>query len=69
MRKNATPADKVIEALGGTVEAARALGLTPNVVWNWRKRQSIPAERVLQVEQVTGISRHELRPDIFGSAA
>jgi DNA-binding transcriptional regulator YdaS (Cro superfamily) len=26
----------------------------------------VPVERVLSVEKVTGISRHDLRPDIFG---
>ncbi|PZP64983.1 MAG: hypothetical protein DI604_25710, partial [Delftia acidovorans] len=32
-------------------------------VSQWKK---VPAERVLEVERVTGISRHELRPDVFG---
>lgn len=26
----------------------------------------IPAERVLDIERITGISRRELRPDVFG---
>jgi DNA-binding transcriptional regulator YdaS (Cro superfamily) len=28
----------------------------------------VPAERVLEVEQLSGISRHELRPDVYGPA-
>jgi hypothetical protein len=29
------------------------------------RRKSLPAEHVLAVEAATGISRHELRPDIY----
>ena len=25
----------------------------------------VPAERVLKIEEVTGVSRHELRPDLY----
>lgn len=28
-----------------------------------------PAELVLAVEAITGVSRHELRPDVFGEVA
>jgi hypothetical protein len=33
------------------------------------ERTGIPAERVLEVERITGVSRHQLRPDLFGEAA
>jgi hypothetical protein len=33
------------------------------------ERSGIPAERVLEVERITGVSRHQLRPDLFGEAA
>jgi DNA-binding transcriptional regulator YdaS (Cro superfamily) len=33
--------------------------------WETGSRQ-IPANRVLDIEALTGVSRHELRPDIFG---
>jgi DNA-binding transcriptional regulator YdaS (Cro superfamily) len=29
---------------------------------------AVPAERVLEIERLTGVSRHELRPDVFGPA-
>ena len=41
---------------------ARALKITHGAVSQW---ESVPAERVLDVESVTGISRHDLRPDIY----
>lgn len=41
-------------------------GLTPQAISQWKQ---VPADRVLDVEAVTGISRHELRSDVFGVAA
>lgn len=41
---------------------ARALGITRGAVAKWRR---VPAERVLAIEAITGISRHLLRPDIY----
>ena len=55
---------KAKEAGGGPTALAQALGgLTPQAVSQWRV---IPPERALKVEEVTGISRHDLREDIFG---
>lgn len=69
MRKKTSPVDAVIKALGGPSKTAIALGISnPSVVMNWRTRRQVPAERVLEIEAATGISRHELRPDIFGKA-
>lgn len=60
----------VIEALGGPSRAAEKLGLaSPSVVLNWRLRKSIPADRVIAIEKLTGIPRQKLRPDVFGEAA
>lgn len=59
--------DLAKEKAGGPAALAKAMGgvMTPQAVSQWKK---IPAERVLDVERITGISRHELRPDVFGSA-
>ncbi|MDT4842936.1 putative antitoxin of bacterial toxin-antitoxin system, YdaS/YdaT [compost metagenome] len=52
-------------AAGGQSALARALKIKPQAVQNWCAVGRIPAERVLSVEAVTGISRHELRPDLY----
>ena len=45
---------------------ARALGVSQAAVWKWVKRgKQLPAEHVLTVELQTGISRHDLRPDLY----
>jgi DNA-binding transcriptional regulator YdaS (Cro superfamily) len=51
---------------GLKVRVARELGITHGAVSQWLAAgRGIPATRVLDVERVTGISRHELRPDIY----
>tara|TARA_R110000868_G_scaffold406061_2_gene686175 strand:+ start:2598 stop:2810 length:213 start_codon:yes stop_codon:yes gene_type:complete len=40
---------------------ARELGISPARISEWTR---IPAERLPDVERITGIPRHELRPDI-----
>lgn len=49
---------------GLRIRLARDLGITPGAIYQWRR---VPAERVIQVERLTGISRHELRPDLYPS--
>ncbi len=46
------------------VHVARELGVSHTTVIRWRDGQ-VPAERVRAVSRVTGLSPHELRPDLF----
>lgn len=57
-----------IEKAGGQTKIADALGITQGHIGKWisRDRKAPPAEYVLKIEEVTGISRHKLRPDVFG---
>ena len=48
---------------GGQKIMAKRLGVHPSTVGRW---DVVPAEHVLKVEKHTGISRHALRPDIYG---
>ncbi|WP_097141334.1 transcriptional regulator [Rhizobium subbaraonis] len=56
---------KAAKEAGGVVSLARALGIKHASLYSWPR---VPAERVLEIERLTGISRHELRPDVFGPA-
>lgn len=40
------------------------LRVSRRTLFNW-KAASIPADRVPEVERITGIPRHELRPDLW----
>ncbi|MEI4482200.1 MULTISPECIES: transcriptional regulator [unclassified Phyllobacterium] len=57
---------KAAEKTGGVVSLARELGIKHTAMYSWKR---VPAERVLDIERVSGISRHELRPDLFGEKA
>ncbi len=51
---------------GGAVGLAEKIGgITPQAVTQWKK---VPPTRVLDVERITGVSRHDLRPDLYGPA-
>lgn len=45
--------------------AAEKLGVDRKTILRWEQGTTpIPAERVIELERMTGISRHELRPDL-----
>ncbi|WP_082382067.1 YdaS family helix-turn-helix protein [Blastomonas sp. AAP25] len=64
-----TPLDALLEAVrifGGQSATGRHLGVSQRAVWRWVKQGTVlPAEHVLAIEAATGISRHDLRPDIY----
>lgn len=48
-------------------ELAEGIGVDRSTLTRYETDKiAIPAERVLRIEALTGISRHELRPDIYG---
>ncbi len=55
--------DQAIAAVGGVGALARKIGISQPSVSNWTR---VPAERVVAVEAVTGVSRAILRPDLYG---
>lgn len=54
---------RAIEAAGGAAKLGTALGITRQAVEDWDK---VPPKHVLRVEELSGISRYALRPDIYG---
>lgn len=56
---------RAAKAAGGQSALARILGCTPQNVQRMCATGRVTAERVLQIEAATGISRHELRPDLY----
>lgn len=53
---------KAVKKAGGVTSLARKLGIKHNAFYVWKR---VPAERVLKIERITGISRHDLRPDLY----
>ena len=56
-----------VDALGSQRKLAQRLHIKRQAVNAWVKKGKIPAERVIAVENVTGISRKVLRPDLYPS--
>ncbi|WP_050421072.1 Cro/CI family transcriptional regulator [Bradyrhizobium tropiciagri] len=54
--------ERAIDAAGGVAELARKIGIAQPSVSNWNR---VPAQRVIAVEAVTGVSRKLLRPDLY----
>jgi hypothetical protein len=65
-KKNLSPVDDglkaAIDAAGGMRALARLLGITFQAIQQWKK---VPAERLLEIERVTGVARERLRPDLY----
>jgi TorA maturation chaperone TorD len=58
--------DRAIDAAGGIAQLARKIGISQPSVSNWTR---VPAQRVVAVESATGVSRNDLRPDLYGEQA
>jgi DNA-binding transcriptional regulator YdaS (Cro superfamily) len=58
---------RACEAAGGQKPLADQIGTTQSQVWYWleRSKKGVPGEFVLPIERATGVSRHELRPDLY----
>jgi DNA-binding transcriptional regulator YdaS (Cro superfamily) len=52
----------LIKEAGGLRPLARILGISHQAILQWDK---VPAERMLEIEKLTGIARERLRPDLF----
>jgi len=57
---------RAVEKAGSQAEIARIAGVSAVAVWKWlQSSKRVPAEYVLKIEAATGVSRHDLRPDIY----
>lgn len=57
---------EAVQLAGGQNAMARNLGVSQASIWRWiNENMQSPAEYVLRIEELTGVSRHELRPDIY----
>lgn len=62
---------EAVDKANGQVAFAAAMSsserlVSQQIVSYWIKRGMLPAQLVLRVEGLTGVSRYRLRPDVFG---
>ncbi|WP_392440024.1 YdaS family helix-turn-helix protein [Edwardsiella piscicida] len=62
-----TALDSAIKAVGSANKLAVAIGVSGMAISQWKKKNNgtVPASRVLPVFKATGITPHELRPDLY----
>jgi DNA-binding transcriptional regulator YdaS (Cro superfamily) len=53
---------EALKAIGGPTALGRKLGITSQAISQWDK---VPSAQVIRVARITGISPHELRPDLY----
>jgi DNA-binding transcriptional regulator YdaS (Cro superfamily) len=52
---------RAVKKAGGITSLADKLGIKHQTIYSWK---NVPADHVIAVERITGISRHVLRPDL-----
>ena len=57
---------RVVDAAGGATALASQLGIKAPSIYSWSR---IPAARAGRISEITGIPRHELRPDLWDPPA
>jgi DNA-binding transcriptional regulator YdaS (Cro superfamily) len=53
---------EAIERAGSLAKLAQQLGISKQAIHKWRRA---PAERIVEIERVTGVERERLRPDLY----
>lgn len=64
-RMKKTPVERAIEAGGGITKVAKHFEVSLQAIQKWRQLSRVPADKVLELERLSGVSRHELRADIY----
>lgn len=56
---------QIVTARASMAAIAASMGIDLSTVSQWFRRGRVPAERVIDLEAITGVSRHVIRPDIY----
>ena len=60
--------DEAVERAGGIVRFSRALGLTHQAVYDWRKRGWVPIARAIASEAIFGVPKEKLMEPSLAAA-
>ena len=58
--------DEAVRRLGSISQLARRLGITRQAIQQWT---TVPVQHVLAMEEISGVSRYEMRPDVYGTVS
>ena len=65
IRAMKTPLEQAIANVGSQTKLAMLIGVSQPRISKWVAQNRLPAEFVLAIEKEAGVSRHDLRPDIY----
>ena len=60
-----TSIERAVQAVGSQSALARATNVTPQAAQQWVARGRVSHKKVIEVARVSGVPRHELRPDLY----
>ena len=61
------PFSEIMAHVPSQTSLAAQLGISPQALQSWRRTGRVPAHHVLRIEEITGVSRTKIRPDIYPS--
>lgn len=64
VNKSREALERAAANVGGFPILAKKLGITRHALYQW---SVVPSNRVIAIEAATGVSRDELRPDLYPS--
>ena len=64
VKKQLDALNRAVDKSGGRKAFVESLGINYSTIQKWRER-GVPARWVLKIEEVSGISRHDLDPDLY----
>ena len=60
---------RAVDEVGSQSALAKAINVAPQFVNQWTTgRRPVPVKHALAIEAITGVTRYDLRPDVFGPA-
>jgi DNA-binding transcriptional regulator YdaS (Cro superfamily) len=57
--------ESAIEKAGGLSGLSRLIRVSRQAVLQWRMNGAVPPKKALAVEDATGVSKEQLRPDLY----
>lgn len=57
--------ERACKLIGGQAVLAAAINVSPQAVNKWIRTGRVPAIRVIAIETASGVTRSDLRPDIY----
>jgi DNA-binding transcriptional regulator YdaS (Cro superfamily) len=56
-------------AVAAQLKSKNGKPVSRQAVWEWVNKTEVPATRVVELERIIGVPRHQIRPDVFPAEA